>query len=112
MHIVLFEESRKDIQISISAQIDTNGNFTLKGMDAGNLVKQMKGDWNYEYNIGIKKRDKEILIKELALENPDIKSDADFMHWLKLKYSHNEAYSGFAKLLQEMKIGHEVFIWP
>lgn len=110
--MVLFEESRPEISISISAQIDENGDFLLEGLDSGTLVKELKGDWDYEYNLIIRKADKEMLIKKLSSEDPSVNNDADFMHWLRSNYSHDRAYSQFHRLVQEMKIVHGVFMWP
>jgi len=56
--------------------------------------------------------DKETLIKRLAFENPSMNNDVDFMKWLQLNYGHDKAYSEFLRLLEEMNIPRDTFIWP
>ncbi len=112
MRIQLFEESRDEINISITAQIESNEDLSITGNDSGKLVKELKGTWDYEYKVRIKKIDKELLIKKLSTQSIPINNDTDLMTWLKSNYSHNEAYTKFLNFLKEMGIKNDPFIWP
>ena len=110
--IELFKESRPEIDISIIAVIDANGDLSVLGSDSGKLVQELRGDWNYEYKAIVKKEDKDILLEKLREQNVSLDSDEDLMSWLKVNYNHNEAYSKFIELLKELVIKHSTFMWP
>ncbi len=112
MRIDLFNESREEIKISVTAQIDDNGDFSISGYDSGKLVTELKGDSSYEYNVSIKKTDKDVLIQKLGAEFPFIKNDEDFMNWLKTNYSHNQGFSEFLNLVDRLEIKRDLFFWP
>ena len=112
MIIELYEESREDINILITAEIKSNRDFLLLGRDSGKLVQELKGNWEYEYNLSIRKSDKDILIKKLGPEYPFIENDEDFMNWLQLNYSHNQGFSAFLKLVEKKNITKDLFFWP
>ena len=110
--ISLYEETREDIKISVSAQIDTNGDFSMDGYDIGQLVKGIKGRSDYEYHLKIKNADKEILIEKLGESIATLQNDHDFMEWVKSNYGHNEGFSEFVEFVSLMGITKEVFFWP
>ena len=112
MKVELFKESRDEITISIIALIDEDGSLTILGSDSGKLVQELKGDWNYEYNVKVNKEDKNILLQKLNDRYKSVNSDESLMTWLMSNYNHNEAYSKFVELLKELEIKHSIFMWP
>ncbi|WP_291869396.1 hypothetical protein [Maribacter sp.] len=44
--VTLFEEAREDIKIKISAKITKNDDLMIVGLDCGELVEKLKGDWD------------------------------------------------------------------
>ena len=110
--ISLYEETREDIKISVTVQIDANGDFSIDGYDTGQLVNGLKGRSDYEYHLKIKKPDKELLIKKLSESIASLNDDHDFIDWVKTNYGHNEGFSEFVEFVSLMGINKEVFFWP
>lgn len=108
---ILFHESRPEIHISITASITKEGNLLIEGYDSGQLVEKLKGDWDYEYNLSIKKEHKEDLIVKLSQQLQVQLDDKGLLEWLKKNYNHNEAFSAIQFLLDRMKVQYETFFW-
>jgi hypothetical protein len=109
--IILFHESRPDIDINITASINEKGDLLIEGYDSGPLVKELKGDLDYEYKFTVKKANKELLIKKLSQQLQHQLDDEGLMNWLKNNYNHNEAFSAIQFLLDRMDVRYESFHW-
>ena len=108
---ILFHESRPEIHIRITASINQEGKLLIEGYDSGKLVEELRGDWDYEYCMSIKKENKELLKKKLSKELLKTLNDEKLLVWLKENYNHNEAFSAIEFLLDRMKIPYEPFSW-
>ncbi len=108
---ILFHESRPDIHIRITASITEEGNLLIEGYDSGQLVEELKGDWDYEYKMSIKKSQKEDLINKLSQQLDTELDDKGLLEWLKENYHHNEAFSAIQFLLDRMKVQYDFFSW-
>ncbi len=109
--MVLFEQSRDDIKILITANISRSGDLQIKGIDTGPLVKKLKGDWDYEYALTVRKAQKQLLIRHLQDHQQTVKDDEDLLKWLKKRFSHNESYSAIMTYLKQANILFESFFW-
>jgi hypothetical protein len=109
--ITLFHESRSDIEIQITASTNETGDLLIEGYDSGPLVKELKGDLDYEYKFTVKKIQKELLIEKLSKQLMHQLDDKGLLNWLQKNYNHNEAFSAIQFLLDRMDIRYESFHW-
>jgi hypothetical protein len=109
--VTLYEESRPEIKIQITASINEKSDLLIQGVDSGELVKKLKGDFDYEYFLTVRKADKILLINQLQCKNINVHNDQDLLRWLKDNYSHNEAISSLISFLEKEKIKFETFFW-
>ncbi len=109
--VTLFEEIREDIKIRIYARITENSELMLDGVDSGDLVERLKGDWDYEYYLTVDKSSKELLIKKLRNRNIQIIDDEALLNWIKANYSGNSAFSSFQAFLTSEKIEFKMDVW-
>ena len=111
MLVILFEETRADIEIHISASISSKGDLKIEGYDSGKLVQELRGEWEYEYYLTVKKGNKERLIETLRNRKTEISNDKALLDWVKDNFSGNTAISSFQKYLTDEHIDFEVFYW-
>lgn len=109
--VTLYEESRPEIKIQITASINEKSDLLIQGVDSGELVKKLKGDFDYEYFLTIRQVDKNLLINQLKRKNMSVHNDQDLLRWLKDSFSHNEAISSLISFLEKEKIKFETFFW-
>jgi len=109
--VTLFEETREDIKIQIYARITETGALMLDGVDSGDLVERLKGDWDYEYYLNVDKSSKEMLIQKLRKQNIQIIDDKTLLHWIKSNYSGNNAFSSFKAFLASENIEFKMSFW-
>lgn len=109
--IILFQESRPEIHIRITASITQDGKLLIEGYDSGQLVEELKGDWDYEYCMTINKAHKELLTEKLSQQLNMELDDKGLLKWLKENYNHNEAFSAIQFLLDRMEIPYDPFYW-
>jgi 6-pyruvoyl-tetrahydropterin synthase len=107
----LFKKESPEITIEIQVKITEEGDLIVDGYDAGKLVKELKGDYDYEYYITVKKQDKELFIQKLNEQKSPITHDEDLLNWLVDNYSNNYAFSSIQTLLKQLDIKHETFYW-
>ena len=77
----------------LDAVIRQNGDLVLEGCDNGDLVKDIWGDWDYEYWITVKSDYKDTVLLHLIRERFD--SETKFREWLKEKEIHCD-FSSYA----------------
>jgi len=109
--VTLYEESRPEIKIQITASINEKSDLLIQGVDSGELVKKLKGDFDYEYFLTIRQVDKNLLINQLKRKNMSVHNDQDLLRWLKDSFSHNESISSLISFLEKEKIKFETFFW-
>jgi hypothetical protein len=109
--VTLFEQIRPDIKIQIYAKINEKQELVIDGIDCGELVEKLKGDWDYEYFLTVKKTDKKLLINKLRDKNIKITNDEELLNWIKLNYSGNSAFSSFQTYLESENIKFETYFW-
>ena len=107
----LYDESRKEINILITAGIGGNGELRIEGIDSGLLVKELKGDWDYEYFLTISPVNKLLLINYLQLRNIEVSNDHDLLHWFQENFSKNDCFSSIMAFLKKAEIKFETFFW-
>lgn len=107
--VILFEEKRNEIEIYISAKINQEGKLVIEGFDKGALVKDIRGNWEYEYYLTVPKDQKEHFIKLLNTRTFDIPDDKALLDWIKIHFSGNEAFSSFQSFLNKEGIRSEMF---
>lgn len=114
MHIlstILYEEKREDISISVLAKISNDQDLIIEGHDSGPRVRELMGDWDYEYYLTIKSVDKQILLNRIRDTNPQVIDDKELLYWLRENYSENNAFSAFRSFLESQKITYEMYTW-
>ncbi len=109
--VTLFEETREDIKIQVYARITEIGDLMLDGVDSGDLVKKLQGDWDYEYYLTVDKSSKELLVEKLRKQDVQIIDDETLLHWIKSNYSGNSAFSSFQAFLTSEEIEFKMYVW-
>lgn len=109
--VVLFQEKRKDIQIIVTAHVSEAGELVIEGYDVGSLVKDLRGEYQYEYTLKIKAEEKNRYIQFLQNKGHEVKEDANLLAFLKANYQQNDAFSKIQKSLNEIGIKSEFFSW-
>jgi hypothetical protein len=74
----------------LDAMINEENSLVLEGCDTGEYVRQMKGDWDYEYWVTVKNDYKDTVLLHLIKDNFD--SESAFMKWLEereIEYDFN-----------------------
>lgn len=67
----------------LDAIINESGDLVLEGCDNGDYVKQVWGDFDYEYWVTVKSDYKNTVLLHLIQQNFD--SETKFQEWLKEK---------------------------
>lgn len=109
--VKLFEETREGIKIQIYARITENNELVIDGVDFGELVEKLKGDWDYEYYLTVSESNKEILLNKLRKNNTEIVGDVELLNWIKSNYSGNTAFSSFQSFLTSNNIEFKMDVW-
>lgn len=109
--VTLFEEKRKEISIHILAKVDHEGKLLIEGYDSGELVKKLRGSWEYEYYLTTSKNQKENLIKRIQDEGVEISTDDSLLNWIQAHFAGNEAFSTFQSFLASHGIKSEMYSW-
>ncbi len=105
--VILYEKELPEINIYINATIKKDGGLQIEGIDSGENVKKIWGDWDYEYYINTDKKNKDYLIKQLKKQGFKINNDMELLIYLQEHYSCNEAYTKIQALLREENIKFE-----
>lgn len=108
---ILFHDNRPEIHVRVTATINLEGDLMIEGYDSGKLVEELKGNWDYEYNMVIKKSQKEQLLNKLADQLQHDLNDEGLLKWLKENYNHNEAFSALQFLFDRLNVPYEPFYW-
>ena len=109
--MVLYEESRKEIEILITARISKIGKLMIEGIDSGPLVKELRGDLDYEYFLSVSLSNKLLLIEYLQLNNFEVRNDQELLVWLMENFNKNDCFSSIMALLKQAEIEFETFFW-
>ncbi len=82
---------------TVEASIDSAGNLTIAGCDAGDLVREMWGHDDYEYTLTVPAADKDRLLLALLAQH----------------YGDNsEAFAAIRRLLEQHSVPHRFDSWP
>ncbi|MCB0687984.1 MAG: hypothetical protein KDC53_15715 [Saprospiraceae bacterium] len=109
--VVLYNEERPEIKISVTMRIRTDGSLEVSGLDLGSLVLELQGKSDYEYFLLVHAEHKQSLISKLQNEYPEIKTDADLLEWFSRHYNGNNAFSAICALMKRMDVVHDVSFW-
>lgn len=103
--ITLYDFKSERINTNVFASIEENGDLRIDGCDAGELVKRMWGDYDYEYIITVKQTDLRRVCHALGTE------EYKLLETLHSKYAGERAFSRIKKLLEDKGIPFEFFTW-
>jgi hypothetical protein len=78
--ITIKDEKYEDGYSDLYAKIAENGDLVLDGCDAGELVEQMFGDWDYEYWLTIPEKFKDTILLNLIKDR--FTTEHEFRKWL------------------------------
>ena len=79
--ITIYDYKRgKDEHHTLTAEINEKGDLVLSGYDCGEYLKDLYGDFDYEYWLTIKAEDVSTILLNLIKEQ--FKSDVEFKEWL------------------------------
>ncbi|HBK70146.1 MAG TPA: hypothetical protein DDZ39_00560 [Flavobacteriaceae bacterium] len=109
--ITLYEKDLPNISIHINANINKDGGLQIEGIDTGENVEKIWGDWDYEYYINTDKENKNKLIKQLKNKGFKVSNDMELLRYLKQHYAVNEAYTEIKSLLTKENIEFKIFTW-
>ncbi len=109
--INLFEEKRPEINIRVSASINEKGDLLIEGFDSGKLVRELRGEWDYEYYLTVKSAQKDHLKEHLGEQLAGRAEDAALLEWLQKHFNDNNAFSSIQLLLDQLKLKYEFFSW-
>ena len=79
-NIIIKDEQYEDGYSKLFAKISEEGDLVIEGCDAGELVKEMLGDWDYEYWLTIAERFKDTIM--LCLIKDRFSSVHEIKEWL------------------------------
>ena len=103
--VVLYDHKSESIRINVVAFFENDGSLRIDGCDSGKLVKQMWGDFDYEYIITVKPSDLPGLISALGTTKDGL------LETIARAYSGERAFSKFRAFLSERKIPFDFFTW-
>lgn len=106
--VVLYYEERPDINISMEIYFTDKGKLFFDGYDSGSTVKQIRGDYDYEYTYTIEPEEVNRLYPLFGLEEGDKPA---LLQQIKNRFSGNKAYSLFGDFLKTNAIRFEQFTW-
>ena len=109
--MILYEESRQDISILITANIGPGGDVRIEGIDSGSLVRELKGDADYEYNLTIPVAEKVKLFEHLQIHGEEGVRNRELLKWLKENFDKNNCFSAIMTYLKQAGITYETFFW-
>ena len=106
--VVLFYSESPIVKVSMEIYFTEKGQLFFDGYDIGSFVKQIWGDYDYEYTYTIEPNQVKKLYKILGAKEGN---KSDLLAKIKSRFSVNEAYSLFGKFLDTHKIKYERFTW-
>lgn len=106
--VSLYQEVRPDIKISMLIYFNTEGQLIFDGYDVGKRVKEIHGDYDYEYTYTIEPAEVEKLYSLLEVENSDQHA---LLLEIQKRFQGNDAYSKFGRFMKEKGIDYSSFIW-
>lgn len=100
----------KSDQITISMEIYFNDKEQLifNGYDAGQIVRKLKGCYDYEYYYTIEMEEAKKIARLLEATSEEKTS---ILEAIKINFSGNDAYSKFGAFMKEKSIDFETFTW-
>lgn len=104
--VILFEEKRPDIKISIVAYFLDNGDLRIDGYDIGISVEEYMGDSDYEYQATVTAENIEKLCNALKISTKD-----ELLATIAARFNDNFCFSNFLKFLESENIPHSTFYW-
>lgn len=111
LFVSLFEEKRPDIHIQIYARINEKLDLVIEGADTGILVRELRGESDYEYYLTVEKDSKKLLISKLRDKNYEVTDDKDLLTWIKANFSDNSTFSAFRLFLEQEEVPFKTFFW-
>lgn len=106
--VILFYEERPDVKISMQIYFNEKGQLYFDGYDFGVLLESIYGDDDFEYTITVEPAELEKIYALYKLESNDKKG---LLQKIKNDFSNIEAYTLFAKFLEENNIAFSRFTW-
>jgi len=106
--VVLYFEERPDINISMEIYFTEKEKLLFDGYDSGKLVKEIRGDYDYEYTYTIEPDEVNKLYHVFGLKEGDKPA---LLQEIKNCFSTSKAYSLFGDFLKLHSIRFEQFTW-
>lgn len=106
--IIIYEEERPDIKISMELYFKETGQLVFEGYDIGERVKEIWGDVDYEYFYTIEPVEVKKLYSLLAIAFAD---RAALLQAVKERFGGNSAYSLFGNFMRENNIIFSSYTW-
>ncbi|MEM7102308.1 MAG: hypothetical protein AAF502_04180 [Bacteroidota bacterium] len=113
MKIILYQYQSEGLKVEVAATINDDGDLIIEGYDIGDIVKELKGDLDYEYYLIVRKRDKKELLRSLNLtfKKWTQKEDKQLVQALDQKFAGRHAFSAIKQHLEKNDIPFDSFFW-
>ena len=109
--MILYAANSEKIKILVTAAIKQNGDLQVEGIDSGPLVKELKGDFDYEYFLTVKEADKHTLMTYLQKQQISVTTDDELLMWVKEQFGHDKSFSALMTFLNDAKIPFSTYFW-
>jgi len=106
--IVLYEQERPDIKISMEMYFNEENQLIFDGYDIGKTVSDCWGDSDYEYTYKIQPDEVEKLFRLFEVPNSD---RSLLLLEIKKRFGVNEAYSMFGDFMEKNNIKYSSATW-
>lgn len=110
MTVILHQQKSDILEVNINIQISEKGDFILSGVESGELVKKIEGDYDYEYTLTVHKKHVKALKKCLSSGNK-IKTDEEVLAEVAKRFGERDAYVKLKHFLKENRILFKDFTW-
>ena len=109
--MILYAANSEKIKILVTAAIKQNGDLQVEGIDSGPLVKELKGDFDYEYFLTVKEADKHTLMTYLQKQQISVTTDDELLMWVKEQFGHDKSFSALMNFLNDAEIPFSTYFW-
>lgn len=103
--VVLYDFQSERIKTNVFAEFEENGDLRIDGCDAGELVKKLWDDYDYEYIITVENAHVSYVCNVLGTKRDDL------LNSLYDRFAGERAFSRIKKLLEEKGIPFDFFTW-
>ena len=108
MKTVLFEQESAGLAVTVTLYLQPEGQLVMEGYDRGEVVKNLKGNWDYEYSISLEPKQVSQLATFLQIspDQPEL-----LFQVVKDRFGGEEGLTRFKTFLQEHHIPYDWITW-